>query len=833
MTCAEQHHQGKTSIKKRPLRRVGINFKLIGFILTTLLLVGSCSAYVYTGMSLPQTTGELRVEGLEQEVKVFRDERGVPHIEAESENDLFMAQGYITAQDRLFQMEMIRRTASGRMAEVMTQGDSLYTDKFFRTLQLRRMAEQSLDLLSPATKANLESYSAGVNAYMKEVNGLFGKMPVEFTILGFQPIDEWTPVDTLLVGKYLAYMLGDNYRSESYRQHLVNQVGEEMAKELFPTYPKDGIITVKKNNITTASNPQTVYNLSEIGQFEFNPVMEAPNQISPSDNFIGSNGWVVSGKLTKSGKPILANDPHLFVQTPSVWYQTHLVLNGKQKRNLIGVTLPGVPGIILGHNDKIAWGVTNVQADAQDLFVEKLNPKNLKQFEYKGEWKDAEVIKETILVKGQEEVEFEILNTLHGPIITEFVGEGENRSKRNLALQWTAIQPSKDIEAILELNKATDYDQFEKALSKFHAPALNFIFAGDDGTIAYKMAGLIPIRNQGDGVIPTAGWTGETDWKGYIPFEQLPETVNPEEGYIVTANNKVMDDSYPYLITKSFAAPYRAQRIADVIESKKGSLTPDDMIGLQTDTLNLQAKQLLPILLPMLEKGTLNETEKKAMELLQAWDFQDLANQAAPLVYHFWMDGLNQLVFKEKMTTFIYSRMADKGNVIPEIILEASAGHENTWLKEAGGLEKASMTAYSKAVQKAVQDQGEDPDKWTWGSYHRLGPTHMVFGFIPGLSLLFNPDKYPVGGSEVTVGMNAYLEGSGEVTYSAPWRQVVDFGNLARNSKDVLATGQSGHFRSSWYDDQLESQAQGEMFPQLFLPEDYQNHERLLLLPIK
>ncbi|WP_342026021.1 penicillin acylase family protein [Cytobacillus pseudoceanisediminis] len=803
---------------------------IILLVLITLLLITFGVFYLYTGMSLPKTNGELRLEGLKEEVNVYRDERGVPHIEAKTESDLFMAQGYITAQDRIFQMEIMRRTASGRMAEVTTQGDSLYMDKLFRTLQLRRMAEESLDILSSETRANLESYSAGINAYIKEATSGFGKLPIEFKIMGFEPEKDWSPVDTLLVGKYLAYMLGDNYRAESYRQHLINQVGEEMATELFPTYPNDGFITVKKSYSTNSDSLQTV-NLSRLGQFEFNPVMEGPNQFSPSDNLIGSNGWVVSGKYTKSGKPILANDPHLFVQTPSVWYQTHLILSGNQKRNVIGVTLPGIPGIILGHNESIAWGVTNVQADAQDLFVEKLNPENLKQYEYKGSWKDAEVIKEIIKVKGKRDVELEVLNTVHGPIITEFIGEGNTRSKKNLSLQWTALQPSKEIEAILDLNKANGYEEFKSALSKFHAPALNFFFAGDEGTIAYKMAGLIPIRNQGDGVLPSSGWTGNTDWNGYIPFEQLPETVNPKEGYIVTANNKVTDDSYQYLITKSFAAPYRAQRIADVIEDKKGSLTPQDMIDLQTDTFNLQAKQILPVLLPAIEKTELNGIEKKALTLLENWNYQDQPNLSAPLIYHFWINEFNRLVFEEKMTSFVYERMADKGNVIPKMIVEAALGTENSWIKEAGGFEEVAMNAYRKAVQRAEKNQGNQPEKWTWGKYHRFGPTHMVFGYIPGLNMLFNPEKYPVGGSEVTVGMNAYFEESGVVTYSAPWRQVVDFDDLSRNSKDILASGQSEHFRNDWYDDQLKSHAQGKMYSQHFLYEDYKKFEKLLLIP--
>ncbi|GED55550.1 penicillin acylase family protein [Brevibacillus borstelensis] len=820
------------AVKKRGWVRFRRFLSIVTITMVSMVILVSGALYIYTGLSLPTTEGELKLVGLKYPVSVYRDERGIPHIEARTERDLYMAQGYVTAQDRLFQMEMFRRIAGGRLAEITTMGDSLDSDKFFRTLQLRRSAEQSLKLLTPETKESLEAYSAGVNAYIKEAKAGFGKLPIEFSMMGFEP-EEWNPTDTLLIGKYLAYMMGVNYRGESYRQHLINIVGEDMAKELFPTYPKDGYITIRKN-LSKSPDKAVIQNdgkTASLGTFEFGPLLEDPFISAWADRYIGSNGWVVSGKLTLSGKPILSNDPHLFVQTPSIWYETHLILVGDEKRNVIGVTIPGILGIILGHNDKIAWGVTNAQADAQDLFVEKRNPINPRQFEYEGKWMDAEVINETISVKGQKAIEFEILNTVHGPIMNEFIGEGEYRTKKDISLQWTALRPSTDIEAFLAINKSTNYEQFKQALSMLQAPVLNFIFAGDDGTIAYHTAGLIPIRRQGDGVLPTEGWTRKHDWVGFIPFDQLPEAVNPEEGYIVTANNKIVDDSYPHIITKSWAAPYRAQRIAEVIESKKGRLTANDMIQLQTDVLNLQAKQLLPILIPLVEKADLNDIEGKALELLKSWDYKESPDQAAPLVYHFWMDQWNRLVFEYKMTPFVYTRMADKGNVIPEMILKAADGQENSWIKAAGGLKQSSLTSFRKAVEKVIELRGKAPTNWKWGEFHRFGPGHMTFEFVPVLNWFFNPEKYSVGGSETTVWMNAYNEESGNVIYSAPWRQVVDFSDLAGNSKDVLAAGQSEHVRSKWYKNQLKAQATGALYPQHFMPRDYQNSEKLVLLP--
>ena len=819
------------------VRRLARRLAYTALALVVLLLLGVAGGYAFAQRSLPQVSGELTLPGLRAPVTVYRDKWGVPHIVAENEHDLYMAQGYVVAQDRLFQMDLTRRAAAGRLSEVIGPSQ-LDTDKFFRALNLRRAAEASVQSYGPWATELLEAYAAGVNAFIAEATA-GNRLPVEFTLLGYVP-EPWSPVDSAIIGKIMAYDLGGNFEAEVYRLQLRNQVGPELADQLMPVYPKDGITMIKYRGEEASRTPQATPAVAAAasGRSEAaaSPGTAAPGAsldlsglltlLPEPDEGRGSNNWVIAGSGTRSGKPLLANDPHLGARTPSIWYEQHLVVPGLI--NAYGVMFPGAPGIVIGQNDRIAWGVTNTNPDVQDLYIERRNPENPYQFEYMGRWEDAQVYREFIPVKGQDPVPFEVVVTRHGPIISEVVGDPDNRPEEALALKWTAHMATPELEAVLLFPKAKNWAEFREALRSFQVPTQNFVFADVDGTIAYRTGGLVPIRRQGDGLLPVPGWTDEYEWTGFVPFDQMPEAVNPPEGYIVTANNKVIDDAYPYFLTHSWAQPYRAMRIVEMIEARLGDLTADDMQAMQVDYTNLHARTLLPVLLPAVERAGFTGAAAAAVDLLKSWDMVDSADQPQPLIFHLWWNELTRMLYEPLMGEELYKRMADKGNVTDMALLEAAAGRPNDWIQSAGGLERLATASFAAAVEKAAAMQGSDPNRWSWGKFHRLQPPHPVGAAAAPLGWLLNPTVYPIGGSGVTVGAMSYGS-DGMVTSFAPWRQVVDLADPTGNSRSVVTPGQSGHFLSPHYDDQSGPHSRGELITRDFT--SYTAGRALRLLP--
>jgi len=802
------------------LRRVG--YTALGLVL--LVVVASSGAYVWARGSLSQTTGELKLDGLQTPVAVYRDQWGVPHIEATNSHDLFMAQGFATAQDRLWQMDVSRRAAAGRLSEVFGEG-RLGADRFLRTLLMRRAAEKSWEVYSPWAKDILAAYAQGVNAYINQATAT-GRLPVEFTLIGYKP-EPWTPVDSIAIGKFMAYDLGGNYGAEVYRYQLRQVLGDDLTRQVLPVYPGDGV-TIMQTVDSGESLPYTAYLPPDDSHVDVAGLLATG--LFP-DEFLGSNNWVVSGKLTRSGKPLLANDPHLGMSTPAIWYQTHLVLNSPtDKLNVIGVIFPGAPGIIIGHTDQIAWGVTNTGPDVQDLYIERRNPQNPYQFEFMGRWEDATVYKDSIKVKDKPDVPFEVVVTRHGPIVSEVVGSKDDRPKEALALKWTAHLPTAELEALLSFDKAANWTEFREALRKFSVPTQNFVFASRDGTIAYHAGGLVPIRAKGDGLVPVPGWTGEYEWRDFIPFQSMPEVVNPPAGFIATANNKVVDNAYPFFLAASWAPPYRATRITEVLKSKTG-FTVDDMRRLQVDDVNLQARQLLPLLLPTLEKAGLIGPNRGALALLKGWDQADDADAGAPLIFHIWWKHLTRQLFEPKMGADLYARMSGKELVTEALLKQAAQGIPGDWIKSAGGLHRLGSESFKTAVAEVSELQGSDPQKWNWGKFHRVGPAHAIGGAVKPLGWLLNPTMRPVGGSNVTVRAMSFDGTTGVVTSGPVWRQVVDLADVPGNSFDIVEPGQSGHFLSRWYQDQLPLHVKGELRPQLLTLSQYGAGEKLTLKP--
>lgn len=766
-----------------------------------LIILALAISFWFVQRTAPETNGEITLSGLEGSVSIYRDQSGTPHIEANSTKDLFMAQGFVTAQDRMFQMDLSRRQASGTLSEVIGES-TIDKDKFFRTLGLRRAAEDSYSAYSDEAKQLLEWYADGVNAYISQAKSK-NTLPIEFTLAGYEP-NEWTPIDSLTIGKYMAFDLGGHWEGQAFRYYLLQNFSEEEAMDLFPSYPEDGSTVIQ-----------------EIKESQLDISKSFANAVIP-DPFNGSNNWVVSGEKTASGKPLLANDPHLGLGTPPIWYETHL---NSPDFHVSGVIFAGVPGIIVGRNDSIAWGVTNVGPDVQDLYIEKRNPDNPTEFQYNDQWEEAEVLDESIPVKDSEPIPYEVVITRHGPILSEFAHDEQPDTA--LSLRWTALDPSTELEAVLKFDQASNWEEFKEALTSFHTPAQNFVFASTDGTIAYRANGLIPIRKNGDSMVPVPGWNDKYEWEGYIPWEELPTIVNPDEGFISTANNKITTDDYPYHITHTWAQPYRQNRIREVLIAGD-NLVAKDMMNLQNDFMNLQGKELTPLLTKELNSENLTSIEKDALSLLQEWNYMDGRDEAAPLLFHLWLVEMEKVLFDGKIDKEMMPLFDGKSQVIDQLIRRAANGEKGPWMENSGGFQSVVTKSYQAAVERAVCLQGHAPEKWVWGTFHSV-PFEHPLGAIKPLNLLFNPEVNAMGGSRVTVGAAGWNSSTGTVNHGAPWRGVTDLAHM-ETSYNVISPGQSGYVWSKWYDNQIDDWVNGR-YHETNMSGYKENAEHLLLKP--
>ncbi|TDL33160.1 penicillin acylase family protein [Jeotgalibacillus sp. S-D1] len=735
----------------------------------------------YIGKSLPIIEGQLTVNVLEAGVTVIRDENGVPHIEAENDADLYRAQGFVQAQDRLFQMDLARRQASGTLSAVVGEG-AVSTDKFFRTFSLRHAAEESYDGYGEEAKQVLAWYAEGVNAYMDAAKE-DGTLPFEFAVLGYQP-DQWSEIDSLTIGKYMAYDLGGNWSTLAFRHWAVQEFPEEKSRELFIHYPEDAPAIIEANR---------KHSVQVAGAFE-DALIPPP--------FNGSNNWVVSGERTESGEPLLADDPHLGLSTPSIWYQMHLT---SPEQNVSGVIFAGVPGIILGHNDDVAWGVTNVGPDVQDLYIEQQNPDDQTQFLYEDQWLQGDIRDEPIEVKDGETVDFQVTTTRHGPIISDLM---EDDSNTLFSMQWTALEPTLELQAVLNMNKAVNWDEFETALEDFHAPAQNFVFAAKDGTIAYKANGRIPIRETGNGELPVPGDSEEYAWTGYIPYDELPSVVNPESGFIATANNEVAGGDYPYHITNFWAQPYRYMRIEEVL-AQNDAVTPEDMMALQMDQKNLYAQEFLADMIAAVEAGDGGEEFADELTILKEWNQIDDKNEPAPLLFHLWMKELPAVLFNKQIPADVRELFGGQNHITDQILRASFKGEEGAWVREYGGTGKWLTDSLARVHKRLEEDFGEKSEEWQWGDYHQVYFEHPLAGASPVLSWLFNrEDPVPIGGSQITVQAAAYGR-DGIADHGAAWRFVADLSDLAK-AYHIVGPGQSGHVKSDWYHDQIDDWVEGE-----------------------
>jgi penicillin G amidase len=795
--------------------------------------------------SFPQIDGEIQLEGLNGPVDIYRDNMGIPHIYATTPHDLFFAQGYVHAQERFWQMDTWRHIGSGTLSEMFGKGQ-VETDTFLRTLGWRLTAEQEYAELAPEVKSILDSYTEGVNAYLKDHDST--ALSLEYAILGLlspdYKIEEWTPVNSLTWGKAMAWDLRGNMNQEIERAILLKTFTPEQVAELYPAYPEDHPVIVNQIGSGTSASvpvPATAFDIPNetLAALQHNTSL-LDSALGPAGDGIGSNSWAISGSRTATGMPLLADDPHLGIQMPSIWYQAHLEckpITQDCPYNVAGFTFAGVPGVIIGHNDRIAWGFTNVGPDVMDLYIERVNPDNPNQYEVNGEWVEFETRTETVEVVGGETVEFTVRLTRHGPVISESFGPLKNENTDNdpefvpfkeragvdlpeqyvIALKWTALAPSTPFEAIWGFNSAKNWEDFREAAKSFHVPAQNLLYADVDGNIGYQMPGDIPMRANGDGTVPVPGWTDEYEWTGYIPFEDLPYTFNPPEGYIVTANNRCEPWDYPYLITRDWDYGFRAQRIVDMIENAPGKIDIDYMQSMQGDSFDANGPTYVPMLLQLDE---LSDSETNAQDLLKDWDYQNRADSATAAVFNaFWRHFL-QNTFNDDMPEEDY--FPDGGSRWNEILRQLDESSiwwddiTTTDVRETRG--DIIRKSFEGGVDELEKMFGRDPAKWNWGEMHTSTFRNSTLGEsgIPPIEALFNRGPFPTSGGDSIVNATSWnsIEGY-DVTNLPSLRMIVDLSDL-NNSVTVHTTGQSGHAYHPHYDDMVQLWANVEYYSMLW-----------------
>ncbi|MDQ3007839.1 MAG: penicillin acylase family protein, partial [Chloroflexota bacterium] len=717
--------------------------------------------------SFPQVDGDIPLAGLDTAVEIYRDAMGVPHIYATTSHDLFFAQGFVHAQDRFWQMDFWRHVGSGRISEMFSS--EVETDAFLRTLGWRVTAEQEWEQLPPTLKDNLTSYAEGVNAYLKDHEAT--ALSLEYSILGLlnanYNIEPWTPIHSLTWGKAMAWDLRGNMDEEIERAVLLKTLTPEQVSALFPPYPQDQPFIVNKieNGISASVPVQSLaFELPNetLAALEHNTSL-LDLALGPVGDGIGSNSWAIAGSRTTTGLPLLANDPHLSIQMPSIWYQAHLEckpITEDCPYNVAGFTFAGVPGVIIGHNDRIAWGFTNVGPDVMDLYIERVNPDNPDQYEVNGEWVNFETRQETIQVAGSDPVEITVRLTRHGPVISETFGDLKNENTDNdpefipfkeragldlpenyvIALKWTALAPSTPFEAVWGFNKAQNWDDFRAAAEKFHVPAQNLLYADVDGNIGYQMPGDIPIRANGDGTVPVPGWTDEYEWTGYVPFEELPYSFNPPEGYIVTANNQVPPSDYPYLITRDWTYGFRAQRIVDMIENAPNQIDVTYIQNMQGDSFDANGPVFVPMLTQInFEDATTNEAA--ALDLLKNWDYQAKAHSAAAAIFEaFWRQLLQNTCNDDMPEDYWPEGGSRYGEFMGNLSIDSGWWDDKTTLDVIETREEILKKSFVNAVAELEKTFGNDISKWNWGELHTSTFKNETLGEsgVPPIEALFN-----------------------------------------------------------------------------------------------
>ena len=747
---------------------------------------------------VPCLDGRFYLSSLQYPVTIQRDKWGIPYIQAENRHDLFVAQGYIHAQDRFWQMELNRRAAKGTLSAVFGHL-TLDTDRLSRALGFARLAQPTWQRMNQSSQADIEAYTHGVNAYLHSGQPL----PPEFHLLHHQP-ELWQPSDTIAYARLQMWALTEGASGELMTAYLIQKLGEKRARTLLPHYPTENPLTLPEGIEINGLEGMAISTLF-LGKHNANGTGR------------GSNGWVIAAERSATGHAILCNDMHLPLSTPSPWHFQRL--HSRDGFQVAGFTQPGLPYVLIGHNPYIAWGATLSFIDCEDLFLEKLHPDDPTQYEFAGRWQQAEVFAETIAIRGQPNHTEKVICTHHGPIIPHFQLPGTK--SKVVALSSISLRPDLEFDGFPLLNQAKNWDDFVTAVAHIQSPSLNLLYADIHDNIGYWVTGKVPIRNKGDGLSPAPGWTGTHEWVNEIPFTDMPHALNPQQGYIISANHRLMGDEYPHYLGQVWRNGYRAQRIEQLINSQS-KLSITDCQRFQQDIYSIPGHRLaqhLQTLQPM------NKDALISWYWLTNWDGYLDIHSIGGTIYELFLTQLAEALLSAHLeTTFLHQYLgvgwhlqlnpvSDFHNYWPATLLRWLTEEDTTWLPTSPERELLLENCLAQTTAVLQKTLGPDPKQWQWGRLHQTHFPHAL-GVIRPLNTLFNPPAYPVGGDGDTVFQTSIRP---DLPYnnnaiSVSSRHIIEMSDFS-SATAILAPGQSGYAGSPHYDDLLTLWLHGHYFP--------------------
>lgn len=789
-------------------------FRKLAIVVLSLLLALALAVFWYRSASQPTIDGEIRIDGMNAPtapIDIVRDSEGVPHIYAQSAADAYFALGFVHAQDRLWQLELNRRIPAGRLAEILGPG-AVGTDRFLRTIGVRRNAEKILANLAPDTRAALDAYARGVNAWLDNRSG---PLPPEFILTGAPSPEQWEPLDSIGWQTMMAWDLGANWTQEVLRMRLAQRLPLARINEFLAPYPGDPVLQTRDYLELYRSLGGMADRLAQVA------ALAPPSYIDG----MGSNNWVVAGALSETGKPLLANDPHLGLSVPALWYFAHLSAPGLE---VIGATLPGLPTVVLGHNDRIAWGFTNTAPDVQDLYIERVNPDDPDQYQTPDGWADFRTRTEIIKVKGQEDILLEVRETRHGPVITGALPVLDklaiDASEYAIAFAWTALRPDDlTLQAGMKFNRARDWAEFLEGARDFGAPQQNIVYADIDGNIGFIAPGHVPVRkpeNDMKGLAPAPGWDARYDWAGFIPFEELPRQYNPSSQRLMTANQKIVEPDYPHFLTSEWTLPYRARRINALLDA-----TPlhnmDSFAAIQKDHLSLAAQEILPVLRKTKPRSN---RAKAALGLLEKWHGAMDASLPEPLIFNAWMRMLARHIFADELgERLMNDAWAQRNTHQSTVNVLMNKDGQSAWCGNATRMAVGDPADCDEVLSASLEDAlddlerryGRDMEKWQWGEAHIARSEHRPFGNVDMLAPFFDLHVRTPGDTfTINVGRHNPRNEKApfESRHAASLRAIYDLSNL-ENSRFIHSTGQSGNRLSPLYDNYVQRWAAVDYLP--------------------
>jgi len=788
---------------------------LAALVVALIVVVGA--GYVWLRGSLPSLDGKASVAGITAPIEIIRDRAGVPHIVAQSRNDAFYGLGYTHAQDRLWQMEVNRRIGAGRLSEFMGE-TTLQLDRNMRVLGVYHSAKQNYANLDPETRGAFEAYAKGVNAFIATRDFVRRPLSPEFIILGVEP-EPWTPADSLVWGKMMALSLSVNMSDELLRAHMAQVLDPDQLADIFPGYPHP--------------DEHELGPLAEI--YESIPWIAAWRALAmKSDGDNGSNNWVVSGARTATGKPILANDPHLGLSVPSIWYFAHLSAPGL---DAIGATLPGIPAVLVGRNKRIAWGFTNTYGDVQDVFIERVAGGDRTRYQSPDGSRPFLVREETIKVKDSDPVRLAVRTTRHGPVISDLMSEKRQKQMGDfiLALAWTALgEKDTTARAILRIQRADNWDEFVDALRDYAGPQQNMVYADVDGHVGFYAPALIPLRDPANkilGTLPAPGWDAKYDWKGFLPFDELPHQIDPPGGTIATANNAIVDSRYPYHITFDWEHPYRIRRIHELLAARdKHSV--ESFRRAQGDNVSTMARDFLVALLKSNPPG---EGSRRALELLRAWDGDMDLNRPEPLIFSHWYRQLEIRIYADELGSLFRESWHYRPLFVQRALSDRQVWCDDVTTDVAETCDQAIASALEQTVEELTEEHGKDMAKWRWGDVHYAHMKHLPFTFVPVLNKIFDL-RIDASGGPYTINRGGYSVTNKKAPFAeihgASFRVIYDLDDLDR-SLYMHTTGQSGNPISQFFDNFVRPWRDIEYISMTTSKRDYSagSHGTLVLTP--